>query len=157
MAKRVSNDIGTWFQKHFWDLLLEIRDEIYPCWVHEFVDSKQARGMVRPQPSDFMAQALGVHSKYLEAKASEKHDSLRSCFAMVRDTQLSAAKTLTLVGSEYTVWFYSEPLNQLEVWDGAILAEHRATGKKLKEPLQIVQWDDLKTELKHHLTKTKGK
>ncbi len=147
MGKRVSNNLGDWFQKEFWKLLLEIRDEMYPAFVHEFVDSKQARAMVRPQPSDFMAKLPAWSNHYLEVKASEKHDSLRSCFAMVRDTQLSMARDLTKCNCVYTVWFYSEPMNEIEIWDGAELAKNRADGKPLGEPLKIFTWPDLKEEI----------
>jgi hypothetical protein len=147
MSKRVSNNLGDWFQKEFWKLLLEIRDELYPAFVHEFVDSKQARAMVRPQPSDFMAKLPGWSNHYLEVKASEKHESLRQCFAMVRDTQLSMARDLTKCNCVYTVWFYSERRNQIQIWDGAELAICRAEGKPLTAPLKLLEWSDLKEEI----------
>lgn len=147
MAKRVSNDIGGWFEKEFWKILLEVRDELYPAFVHEFTDSKQARSMVRPQPSDFMARQNGWETHYLEVKASEKHNSLRECFAMVRDTQLSQARDLSNCGCVYTFWFYSEPLNQIQIWDGAVLAVNRAEGKPLALPLKQFEWSELKEEI----------
>lgn len=143
MAKRVSNEIGDWFQKEFWKLLQEVRDDEYPAFVHEFTDSKQARAMVRPQPSDFMIKAAMRNVHFMEVKASEKHNSLRECFSMVRDTQLSQARDITMSGGSYTVWFYSEPLNVIEVWDGSILAVHRARGTPLREPTAVFPWDEL--------------
>ena len=66
---------------------------------------------------------------------------------MVRDTQLSMARDLTKCNCVYTVWFYSEPMNEIEIWDGAELAKNRADGKPLTVPLKVFTWPDLKEEI----------
>lgn len=152
MAKR--NQIGDWFQKEFWDRLRE-RFEAEGL-VHEFVDTKQAGRFVRPQPSDFMVKATFASSTHFcEVKASEKHDSLRSCFQMVRDQQCAYARKWSHLGEPYTVWFYSEPRNMIEVWDGLPLSVCRAEGRPLPISALIDEfpWNELDQKIDEILTR----
>lgn len=151
MAK---NSIGDWFQAEFWDRL---RQRFESCGiVHEFVDTRQAARLVRAQPSDFMVKATPFsHTHFVEVKASEKHDSLRSCFQMVRDQQCAFARKWCDLGESYTVWFYSEPQNTIEVWDGMTLAVCRAQGTPLPKSGLIDEfpWDQLDQKMNELLTK----
>lgn len=150
MAK---NSIGDWFQAEFWDRLRKHFEA--EGLVHEFVDTRQAARFVRAQPSDFMVKAT-THSltHFTEVKASEKHDSLRSCFQMVRDQQCAFARKWEGLGERYTFWFYSEPRNMIEVWDGMTLAVCRAEGRPLPQSGLIDEfpWDQLDQKMNEILT-----
>jgi hypothetical protein len=151
MAK---NNIGDWFQSEFWNRLRKHFEA--DGLVHEFVDTRQAARFVRAQPSDFMVKGSPfglVH--FVEVKASEKHDSLRSCFQMVRDQQCAFARKWCDLGESYTVWFYSEPQNTIEVWDGMTLAVCRAQGTPLPKSGLIDEfpWDQLDQKMIEILTK----
>lgn len=152
MAK--SDKIGDWFQAELWDRLQLLGKE-RRLYSHEFVDTRQAGRMVRSQPSDFMAITEGSETIFIEAKASEKHDSLRSCFAMVSDHQCSEARKLVKVGCRYMFWFYSEPRNMIEVWNGLPVAEARLAGTPLNKNdiLFEIPWSNFKSTLEKAICK----
>jgi hypothetical protein len=151
MAK---NNIGDWFQAEFWNRLRNHFEA--DGLVHEFVDTRQAARFVRAQPSDFMVKGMPFgHVHFVEVKASEKHDSLRSCFQMVRDQQCAFARKWSNLQELYSVWFYSEPRNMIEVWDGMTLAVCRAQGTPLPQSGLIDEfpWDQLDQKMIETLTK----
>jgi hypothetical protein len=151
MAK---NNIGDWFQSEFWNRLRKHFEA--DGLVHEFVDTRQAARFVRAQPSDFMVKGMPFgHVHFVEVKASEKHDSLRSCFQMVRDQQCAYARKWQSLGGKYTFWFYSEPRNVIEVWGGDLLAWCRAEGKPLPAIALIAEfpWEELDQKMIEILTK----
>jgi hypothetical protein len=68
----------------------------------------------------------------LEAKFSEVHESLRSCFAgSVKSHQLASARIWTRAQASYLVIFYSKMSGLVEVWDGLYLADCRSRGERL--------------------------
>ena len=86
MAK---NEIGDWFQSLIWKQLQLDQSRTKPTpMVHQFVDSKAARGFVSAQPSDFLI-TYELGTVYLEVKASGKHSQLP--LSMIRDQQIAHA------------------------------------------------------------------
>ena len=133
MAK---NEIGDWFQYLIWMQLQQDQSRTKPTpMVHQFVDSKAARGFVSAQPSDFLI-TYELGTVYLEVKASEKHTQLP--MSMIRDQQIAHA---ALIGgcrdvysrllNPYQFLFFSEPENTVTFWDGDEVVEAKAEKRKL--------------------------
>lgn len=105
--------------------------EIRPIAWHRLVDTKAAGNIVARQPSDFIA-CMGGKATLIEAKFSEAHDSLRSCFSdAVKAHQLASARIWTRAGADYIILFYSSLSGITEVWSGLYAAECRSRGKRL--------------------------
>jgi len=105
--------------------------EIRPIAWHRLVDTKAAGNIVARQPSDFIA-CMGGKATLIEAKFSEAHDSLRSCFSnAVKSHQLASARIWTRAGARYVVLFHSSLSGITECWDGLYLAECKSRGAKL--------------------------
>ena len=133
MAK---NEIGDWFQSLIWKQLQLDQSRTKPTpRVHQFVDSKAARGFVSAQPSDFLI-TYELGTVYLEVKASGKHSQLP--LSMIRDQQIAHA---ALIGgcrdgysrllNPYQFLFFSEPENTVTFWDGDEVVEAKAGKRKL--------------------------
>lgn len=132
MAK---NEIGNWFQSLIWKQLQVDQSRTKPTpMVHQFVDSKAARGFVSAQPSDFLI-TYEFGTVYLEVKASEKHTQMP--LSMIRDQQIAHA---ALIGGcapdnrplkPYQFLFFSEPANTVTFWAGDEVVEAKAEKRKL--------------------------
>lgn len=133
MAK---NEIGDWFQSLIWKQLQQDQSRTKPTpMVHQFVDSKAARGFVSAQPSDFLI-TYELGTVYLEVKASEKHSQLP--LSMIRDQQMAHAALiggcrapLGVLLNPYQFLFFSEPENTVTFWDGDEVVEAKAEKRKL--------------------------
>lgn len=102
---------------------------------HRFYDTKSAQGVLPAQPADFLVTFSGTPS-LIEAKHSQVHDSLRSCFSSAVDVQqLASARVWTRARAGYFIFFYSLPSKNIEVWDGLYCADRRSLGK----PLELVK------------------
>ncbi len=145
------NEIGNWFQKVFYEKLCELRD-FSGAYIHQFVDTRQARNFVAEQPSDFQVQKEGRSAEWLEVKASSRHKSLKNCTGMIRSSQLLEARQILKNGGNYTFWFYSEPLNKIEVWEGGHVCDClKSTSKsKLETPIKTFDYADLGVALQEH-------
>jgi len=96
-----------------------------------FYDTKSAGSLLPQQPADFQACFLGK-AIMIEAKFSEVHESLKSCFAgSVKSHQLASARIWTRAQAVYLVVFYSGLSGLVEVWDGLYLSECRSKGERL--------------------------
>ena len=132
MAK---NEIGDWFQSLIWKQLQLDQSRTKPTpMVHQFVDSKAARGFVSAQPSDFLI-TYELGTVYLEVKASEKHNQLP--LSMIRDQQIAHARLIGGCAPDirlvkpYQFLFFSEPANTVTFWDGDEVVEAKAGKRKL--------------------------
>ena len=109
-----------------------------PIFYQRFYDSKSAGNLLPPQPSDFLAISKG-RSHYIEAKFSEVHETLRSCFAhAVSGNQTASARLVTRAGAFYWFVFYSMQTQQFEVWDGLYCSERRSLGKPLELEKRVI-------------------
>ena len=147
MAKK--DKLGDRFQKDVQDAMHDLMDNHRVCMPVRLYDTKSARGKYLPeQPADFIAASMtGGH--LIEVKASEVHDSLRTCLDMVETHQAAALRVWRMMGQPSWVLFYSQPQFTLELWDGEVAGRCRATGDKLPKegeeggPL-VVRRDTLK-------------
>jgi hypothetical protein len=123
--------------KRWQDLEAAIQDELVAAqtekpvaWLR-FYDTKSAGDFLPQQPADFQACFM-AKVFMIEAKFSEVHESLRSCFAgAVQAHQLASARIWTRAQAHYLVVFYSGLSGLVEVWDGLYLAECRSKGERL--------------------------
>ena len=132
MAK---NEIGDWFQSLIWKQLQLDQSRTKPTpMVHQFVDSKAARGFVSAQPSDFLI-TYELGTVYLEVKASEKHNQLP--LSMIRNQQIAHAALIGGCTSDrqllksYQFLFLSEPANTVTFWAGDEVVNAKAGKRKL--------------------------
>jgi hypothetical protein len=129
-ADAVKNKIGAQFEKDTQDVLDTLAGKTRLSYVRLY-DTKSAQGKFLPeQPGDFIVAAEGGH--LLECKASEKHGSLRACLADNVSTQQAAAHRLwSRTGNPCWFLFNSLPTGQVELWEGQVVGECRALGKRL--------------------------
>lgn len=137
----MSADIGDVFEKQLQDVFRELNDRHLLQW-HAFPDHKRSAGGAIPnQPSDYLiglppGSSYGQRMLFLEAKASDKYDSLQK--SMVRSSQRGFINTWGgLADLPYLIVFYSAASNTLELWDGQCVtrpklskAEHLITTLK---------------------------
>ena len=110
---------------------LEARQRIGKTMYHRFYDTHAAGNFLPGQPADFMVVNNGkLH--FIEAKFSEVHDSLKSCFSgAVRANQTAAAHLAVRAGANYVFLFYSAKSDMFELWDGEYLFQQRSKGQRL--------------------------
>ena len=125
--------LGKQFEQDTQDLL-KLFSTKYRFYYLRLYDSTSARGQYIPAvPGDFIAVANGV-PHLIENKASEKYDSLKSCLSKNVDTGQAAAHRLWhRAGGESWFLFLAHKSQMLEVWNGELVGECRATGKSLPE------------------------
>ena len=129
MSKRTQ--FGKKFERDFQDILEELSGRFKLSYVRLY-DSHAARGSyLPPAPGDYIAVTLGK-ARLIELKASEKHQSLRSCLSDNVDLHQAAAHRLwNRAGGVSHFLFYSIRSNEIELWDGLVVGECRAFGNVL--------------------------
>jgi hypothetical protein len=116
----------------------------YPIFFHRFPDSRAAGNLIADQPSDFLVASKGHGLTLLEAKFSEVHDTLRSCFAgAVSAGQLASARLAYRAGQRYLILFHSSCAKRFELWPGDYCAGQRGLGQALKLDRRIVVGPEL--------------
>jgi hypothetical protein len=114
------------------DTLFIDRTRKHKFFYHRFYDTRSAGNFLPEQPSDFLCINRG-RAHFIEAKFSEKHDSLKSCFASnVKKSQLASAFLIKRAMSNYWILFYSSTSQLFEVWDGGYCRERSKLGKPLE-------------------------
>jgi hypothetical protein len=132
-----------------------LEDEVYAhgkermrhhgVFIHRFSDTRSAGNYIQSQPSDFLVLAQTGRAVFLEAKFSEAHESLRSCFAgSVSAQQLASARLVSRAGQDYRVLFFAKVSQSAELWDGTYLAECRSQGVRLDLAKRLVVGANLK-------------
>ena len=124
----------------------------YPIFFHRFADSRAAGNLIGDQPSDFLVAAKGQGMTLLEAKFSEVHDTLRSCFSgAVTANQLASARLAHRAGQRYLILFYSSCAGQFELWPGDYCAGQRSLGQPLKLDRRIIVSGEIGPVLEDHV------
>lgn len=125
----MSADIGDVFEKQLEDVLRSLNNSHLVQW-HAFPDRKRSNGgAIANQPSDYLlglpeGSAPDQRCMFLEAKASDKHQSLRK--DMVRSGQRGFINTWGgLLDLNYLIIFYSAQSGTLELWDGQCVTRPR--------------------------------
>ena len=111
--------------------------EKYAVFWHRFADSYAARGALQEQPADFLMIVPGI-SLLIEAKTSEKHDSLRSCASShISPQQVGQHLLWSRTENPSIFLFYSEPAGIIEMWSGYDVACARKHGKPLSPEMDL--------------------
>jgi hypothetical protein len=117
--------------------VLKALQRLHPVAYLRLYDSKSAGNLIPAQPSDFIASHKGTSGTkllFIEAKFSEVHESLYSCFSNnVGAGQLASARIWTRAGAYYIFLFYSNVSGLVEVWEGVHCAECRSSGSRLNK------------------------
>lgn len=147
--------INTW--KRLEDAILDHgreRMRHYSVFIHRFSDTRSAGNYIPEQPSDFLVLPQMGRTLFLEAKFSEAHESLRSCFAgSVKAQQLASARLVHRAGRDYRVLFFANTSQSMEIWDGLYLAECRSQGIRLDLAKRLVVGSSLEQLLDLHILK----
>ena len=143
MAKKI--DIGKQFERDVQDILEELSAR-HPLTYLRLYDSHAARGKyLPPVPGDYIVVTLGK-ARLIELKASEKHQSLRSCLSSHVGTHQAAAHRLwARAGGVSYFLFHSVRDSSIELWDGLIVGECRAFRNRLdREDARVFKVDGLR-------------
>lgn len=126
----------------------------YGVFIHRLYDTRSASVYLPPQPSDFIVLPHQGRTTFLEAKFSESHESLRSCFSSSVDgQQLAAARLIERAKRDYRVLFFSKVSQTAELWHGGYLAECRSAGLRLDLTKRLVVSNNLTELLDVHILK----
>jgi len=126
-------DIGKAFESDVQDILEGLSARHRLTYLRLY-DSHAARGKyLPPVPGDYIVVTLGK-ARLIELKASEKHQSLRSCLSDHVGTHQAAAHRLwARAGGVSHFLFHSVRTSEVELWDGLTVGECRALGTVLKK------------------------
>jgi hypothetical protein len=144
MSKK-EDDIGKWFEGKLQGIFDTLRGR-KRCTYLRLYDSRSAGHLIPKQPADFIVTAKALGAILLEAKASIKHDSLRSCLsANVELHQAASHRLWAAQGQPAWFIFYSNQTHEVEIWDGQYVGHCRGTGKRLdaSQCLHRMPYDDL--------------
>ena len=134
--------ISTWkrLEEGIWTHLQDTQSK-QQAFVHRFYDSASAGNLLPIQPADFLLIREGV-SCFIEAKFSERHQTLVSCFSgSVKQHQLTSAYLTNRAGCRYRILFYSLSAGRAEVWDGLMCYERRQESKRLRREEALAVFD----------------
>ena len=148
MRRKSPQGWGYWFEDKVRDILKEIQSST-PSAYHRFTDSKAARNMVAAQPGDHMLLIPGK-AVLIEEKASTKHHSFKSCLTMIENRQIAFHRIWHRAGHPSLVIFHSVESEQIEIWDGKLVAKHRVAGKRMgmtEKPIAVCYLKSLKQTL----------
>lgn len=121
---------GKWFEKQVVEPALNSLEKSHRGFQHRFVDTNEARNVVRGQPADYLF-ALNGSSFLLEAKASEKRASFIP--SLLEPAQVSGILRWIRSGNRAFVVFCDCQLGRIDVIDGALAVEAKMDGKRLRK------------------------
>ena len=124
-------DIGKFFEHKKMEPALGTMQSRYGVYFHRFKDSHSAGRITSSAPADYLVSWNG-DSYLVEAKASRKHASLKSCLAnMVDDGQVGSHDLWHRAGNHSWFCFYSDVTGMVEMWPGTEVIEARHAGTPL--------------------------
>jgi hypothetical protein len=110
---------------------LVARQRIGKTMFHRFYDTRSAGNFMPGQPADFLV-INNSKTYFIEAKFSEVHESLKSCFSgAVSGNQTASAHMADRAGATYVFLFYSQKADLFELWDGEYCFQQRSKGQRL--------------------------
>ena len=124
--------IATWKElENEIEKVLRERQRVGSTMFHRFYDTASAGNYLPAQPADFLAVHNG-RAYFIEAKFSEVHETLKSCFSgAVKPNQTASAHLVKRAGAEYVFLFYSRAIDHYELWDGEYCFQQRSRGERL--------------------------
>ena len=131
--------LGAWFEDHLKTHLkyLSSQEKMY---AYRMPDTKAAGNYLPDSPADFLLMTTGVGGILLEAKASAKHCSLRSCLSSnVSTAQALHHRLWSRAGGRSFFLFCSVKNQTLELWDGRYVGDCRAKGDVLDKEVGMVK------------------
>lgn len=128
--EKTPQELGKEFEQDFQALLKSVQNSS-PAIYHRFYDTHSAGTFLPSQPGDFLMLYQG-QGHLFELKSSDTHDSLSSGLSSLLDKDQAAHLRLwARAGAATHVIFWAQKTGVIEWWDGKVVAEHRAAGKRL--------------------------
>ena len=145
--KKADAKIGRWFEKTKVKPALDELQATHNLYYHGFTDTHAAGAFVNNAPGDFLVVLEGVPI-LIECKASNVHETLRSCLAdAVENHQVGTHKLFIRAMGASLFMFYSDATALVEFWPGVAVIAARANGTPI-DPAHRFCWvhvDDLAT------------
>lgn len=124
------NGVGKWFEKEVVEKALAELERHTSCFQHRFVDSAEARNMVRGQPADYLLAT--PHRVYLiEAKATITGKNLQK--SDVQPAQVSGMIRWGRAGHNSLILQYRKEDNRIHCYDGEHVASIISNGGRLQD------------------------
>ena len=124
-------NVGKWFEEKKVSPALGTMQSRYGVYFHRFKDSFSAGRITSSAPADYLLSWNG-DSFLVEAKASRKYATLRSCLAdMADDGQVGTHDLWHKAGNRSWFVFYSDQTGMVEMWPGIEVVEARHAGTPL--------------------------
>lgn len=147
--KKADAKIGRWFEKNKVKPALDELQERNRLYYHGFTDTHAAGAYVNNAPGDFLVVLDGVPI-LIECKASNVHETLRSCLSdAVENHQVGTHKLFMRALGASLFLFYSDATALVEFWPGEAVVAARASGKPIA-PVHRWGWVHV-DELAHNL------
>ena len=125
-------NVGKWFEAKKIEPALRLMQARYDVYFHRFKDSFSAGRIISGAPADYLL-AWNGETMLMEAKASRKFASLKSCLAgMVDDSQTGTHTLWYKAGNRSFFCFYSDLTGLVEMWPGDEVVKARRDGTPLK-------------------------
>ena len=121
---------GKWFEKQVVEPALNSLERSHSGFQHRFVDTNEARNVVRGQPSDYL-YALGGRAFLLEAKASESRSSFIP--SLLEPAQVSGILRWVRSGNRAFIVFCDCKEGRVDLIDGQLAVGAKMEGKRLRK------------------------
>jgi hypothetical protein len=121
--------VGPWFETQVHGALKDFASG-YNGVSHRFMDTRAAAQVVRNAPSDFLLLHESA-AHLIECKASLDHESFSQCLSHLQDHQAASLTQWVKAGGQSWVFYYSDYLGAVEIWDGGLVARCRMERKRL--------------------------
>ena len=128
---KTPQEIGKDFEETFRGLLKTLQQK-YKSNYHRFYDTHSAGAYLPEQPADFLLGFDGgMH--FIECKSSDTHQTLASGLSdLLNKSQAANLRMWARAGACVHILFLSQRDGRVELWDGKVVSEARAAGKRIK-------------------------
>lgn len=120
---------GKWFEKQVVEPALNLMERSHSAFQHRFVDTNEARNIVRGQPADYMF-AVDGQAYLLEAKASEVKTKFIP--SLLEAAQVSGILRWVRSGNRAFIVFCDCGAGRVDILDGATVVEAKVEGRRLR-------------------------
>lgn len=125
---------GKWFEKQVVEPAINKLEKEQKGFQHRFVDTNEARNVVRGQPSDYLI-AMSGQAFLLEAKASEAKDKFIP--SLLEAAQVNGIYRWGRAGHASYIVFCSCKAGRVDIYDGRRVVQAKLDGKRLTDELLV--------------------
>lgn len=142
--EKTPQEVGKEFELDFQAVLKSLHQRCKANY-YRFYDTHSAGAFMPKQPADYFLGFQGA-MHFLELKSSLEHQTLSSGLSdlMTKD-QAASLRLWYRAGACVHVLFLSQADGAVEWWDGLLVAEARAAGKRIKAPGACIRYADFAT------------